>query len=432
MEAKLPLCYHTLIKSYIKNSVYFLCAYVVKNKIISFSNCQKFLNLTMRFITSNRIFSGKEFLANDTVLVLNDTNVIQDIISSENIEKSTIEHFNGIICPGFINTHCHLELSHLKGIIKRHTGIVDFGLSVIKHRNELTLEFQLEAMIQADKEMHEQGIVAVGDISNTCNSIEVKKHSNLYYHTFIELIALNPERANMVFNDGVKLASEFETHHLSNSLAPHAPYSASLELIEQITDSCKIQKKPTSIHNQESEAENNFFKYKTGDYLKLYDALNIPIDYFNATSKSSLQSIIESFNKDVNTLLVHNTFTDQQDIEIAQKLHSKLFWCLCPNANLYIENTLPNISLLNSRDCVLTLGTDSLASNSQLSIINEINCILNHQPHIPLETLLKAATYNGAQFFGIENEFGLLEKNKNSGINLIQGNEGKFTTKKLG
>lgn len=385
----------------------------------------------MRFISANRIFSGKEFLANDTVLVLNDKNGIHDIIKSENIEKNNIQHFNGIICPGFINTHCHLELSHLKDVIKKHTGIVDFGLGVIKYRNEFPFEFQKETMLQADKQMQEQGIVAVGDISNTNNSIETKKYSNLYYHTFIELIALNPDRANTVFNDGVKLVSEFEKHGLSNSLAPHAPYSASLELISKISNFCKIQKKPTSIHNQESEAENDFFKNKTGDYLRLYDTLNIPIGYFKATSKSSLQSIIASFNSDVNTLLVHNTFSNKQDIEMVQKNHSHLFWCLCSNANLYIENTLPDISLLNSNNCILTIGTDSLASNSQLSIIDEINCILNHQPHIPLSTLLKAATYNGAQFLGIENNFGILAKNKNCGINLIEGKEGKYSVKKL-
>jgi cytosine/adenosine deaminase-related metal-dependent hydrolase len=279
--------------------------------------------------------------------------------------------------------------------------------------------------------MKEQGIVAVGDISNTSNSIVAKKNSNLYYHTFIELIALNPTRAESVFNDALKLASQYEVNGLSNSFAPHAPYSASLELICQITDYCKIQKKPTSIHNQESKAESDFFKNKTGDYLRLYDTLKIPIDYFKATSKSSLQSIIAGFNSDVNTLLVHNTFTDKQDIEIVQKLHSHLYWCLCPNANLYIENTLPDISLLNSSNCLLTIGTDSLASNSQLSIIDEINCILNHQPHIPLLTLLKAATYNGARFLGIENNFGMLEKNKNCGINLIEGKEGKYSVKKL-
>ena len=165
--------------------------------------------------------------------------------------------------------------------------------------------------------------------------------------------------------------------------------------------------------------------------MRLYETIGLSIDYFNASGKSSLQTIITSLNNKVNTLLVHNTFSNKNDIEDVKKTHQQLFWCLCPNANLYIENTLPNISLLNANNCTLTLGTDSLASNHQLSIIEEINTILKHQPDISFETLLKAATYNGAQFLGIENEFGLLEKNKKSGLNLIEGTEGEYSVKKL-
>ena len=385
----------------------------------------------MRYITANRIFSGKEFFSTDTVLVLDDKNSVHDITSIDKIEKSNIEYLNGIISPGFINTHCHLELSHLKGVIKQHTGIVDFGLSVMKHRNDTSFELQQEAMLQADKEMQKQGIVAVGDISNHSGSIKVKQQSQLYYHTFIELIALNPERANLVFDTGKQLLSEFSNTHLSASLAPHAPYSASLKLIEKISNDCFVLHQSTSIHNQESNAENDFFETKMGDYLKLYETINVPIDYFKATAKSSLQSVISSFNKDINTLLVHNTFTNSDDINVAKNTHPHLYWCLCPNANLYIENTLPNISLLHSNNCILTLGTDSLASNSQLSIINEINTITKRQPSILIEVLLQAATHNGAQFLGIENQFGLIEKNRRCGINLIEGNSGNYSVKKL-
>lgn len=385
----------------------------------------------MRYITADQIFSGKRFLPLSTVIVLDENDTISDITNLNLVEKSNIEHFKGIITPGFINTHCHLELSHLKGAIKQHTGIVDFGLSVIKHRNELSAELQHEAMLQADKEMQLQGIVAVGDISNSNSSIKTKQQSDLYYHTFVELIALNPERANVVFDAGKQLLSDFSNAQLSASLAPHAPYSASLELIKKITDDSRVLNKSTSIHNQESKAENDFFQTKTGDYLRLYETIKVPIDYFKATEKSSLQSIISAFNKEVKTLLVHNTFSNQSDIESAQKAHSHLFWCLCANANLYIENSLPDINLLHSNNCVLTLGTDSLASNTQLSIVEEINTILNHQPTISLEVLLKAATYNGAQFLGIENKFGIIEENRKPGINLIEGNSGNFLVKKL-
>jgi imidazolonepropionase-like amidohydrolase len=92
---------------------------------------------------------------------------------------------------------------------------------------------------------------------------------------------------------------------------------------------------------------------------------------------------------------------------------------------------LPNISLLNANNCALTLGTDSLASNSQLSIIDEINAILKQYATFSLEVLLQAATYNGAQFLGIENQFGLIEKNRNSGINFIEGTSGNYLVKKL-
>lgn len=385
----------------------------------------------MRYITADQIFSGKEFLPDNTVLVLDDEHAISDIITINTIEKSKVEYLKGIITPGFINTHCHLELSHLKNTIKQHTGIVDFGLEVMKHRHELSLELQQEAMINADKEMRAQGIVAVGDISNTNSSIQTKQQSNLYYHTFVELIALNPERASLVFDTGKQLLSEFSRAHLSASLAPHAPYSSSLELIKKISDDCHLLNKPTSIHNQESKAENEFFNAKSGDYLRLYETINIPIDYFKATGKSSLKTIRSALNESINTLLVHNTFTDKEDIETVQKTHPNLYWCLCPNANLYIENTLPDIFLLQSNKCSLTIGTDSLASNLQLSIIDEINTILQHQPTISIEVLLQAATYNGAQFLGIENKFGLIDKNRKCGINLIEGNSGNYSVRKL-
>jgi len=385
----------------------------------------------MRFISANQIFSGKEFLPPNTALVVNDNGLIEDLITKESLESSNIEHFEGIISPGFINTHCHLELSHLKDLIKQHTGIVDFGLSVMKHRNDFSAELQEEAMRLADKEMQTQGIVAVGDISNTTDSIKTKQESDLYYHSFIELIALNPERANLVFDTGKQLLSKYSKARLLASLAPHAPYSASIELIKKITDDCLLSNKPTSIHNQESKAENDFFNFKSGDYLRLYETINVPIDYFKATGKSSLQTIISSLNQKVNTLLVHNTFSNKDDIEKAKSVHQQLYWCLCPNANLYIENTLPDINLLNSSNCTLTIGTDSLASNSNLSIINEINTILKYQPNISIELLLNAATYNGAKFLGIENQFGLLKKNKKCGINLIEGQSGKYSVKKL-
>lgn len=378
----------------------------------------------MRFLSATHIFSGKEFLSNPSVLVLNSRGQIEDLLPKDGIETSRIEHYEGILLPGFINTHCHLELSHLKDRIARHTGIVDFGLSVIRQRNTVPEEEQLERMQQADRDMASQGIVAVGDISNTALSASVKQESGLYYHSFVELIALNPGRAELVFEAGKHVLEAFRQAGLAASLAPHAPYSCSKELIGLITAYDYSFKLPTSIHNQESRAENDFFLHKTGDYLRLYESLGLPIDYFKASEKSSLQTVLDAFQKDTSTLLVHNTFSGPEDISAAQKTLNHLYWCLCPKANLYIENTLPDVGLLNAEHCTLTLGTDSLASNSGLSILAEIITLQESFPQIPLEALLKAATWNGAELLGIEGTYGSLEKGKTPGINVIDPAKG--------
>lgn len=385
----------------------------------------------MHFLKATQLFSGKEFLSNDFLVVVDDAGSITDVVSEKEVENSKIEFLEGILTPGFINTHCHLELSHLKDKIARGTGIVDFGLEIIKQRNQTPLGLQVELMQDADQFMFENGIVAVGDISNTTDSIEIKKRSKIHYHTFVELIALNPERANLVFESGKAMVDEYKKNGLSVSLAPHAPYTASVDLIKLISDDCYVNKKPTSIHNQESAAENEFFYSKTGDYLRLYETLTIPIDYFKASGKSSLQTILQGFNVNVNTLLVHNTFSKKEDVEIAEKYHRNLFWCLCANANLYIENTLPDVALLQANHCNLTLGTDSLASNATLSIAEEINVLRKHQSNISLEVLLKAATYNGAQFLGLESQLGSIEKGKKPGINLLKQTEKGLSVKRL-
>lgn len=129
----------------------------------------------MRYITANQIFSGQTYLPSNTVVVLNDKNIVIDLIDKQQLDIGQIEHYDGIVSPGFINTHCHLELSHLKNTISQKTGIVNFALDVIKNRHNTNSELQLEAIDNADKQMYEQGIVAVGDISNTTMSLSKKK-----------------------------------------------------------------------------------------------------------------------------------------------------------------------------------------------------------------------------------------------------------------
>jgi len=334
-------------------------------------------------------------------------------------QDANVQRFEGIIVPGFINTHCHLELSYLKDKIPAGLSLIPFIEKVIKSRKDG--EEVNDAMAAADTLMYENGIVAVGDISNTTQSRETKLNSKLYYHTFIELICFEPEKAKDTFKAGGDLLETFKP--LKSSLVPHAPYSVCKELFKFISKFCGESGELLSIHNQETEEENKFFRYKTGQFLDFYNALGRDISFFKPQARNSVQSFIPLLAIQQKILLVHNTYTSMKDVYFVRRSGRNISWCFCPNANLHIEGKLPKVDLFLFDDFNITLGTDSLASNNNLCILSELKTLHQNFPSLNLTETIKWATLNGAKFLRIENQFGSIEKGKKPGLNLITGVE---------
>jgi len=333
-------------------------------------------------------------------------------------ENTSVEHLHGIICPGFINTHCHVELSHLKDKIARGGGLVNFIKDVMQVRNAGSDEIAAAA-VAADKELYKNGIVAVGDIVNSNATIPVKANSKLYYHTFVEVFSFLPNKADDVFNNALALLSEFKPQ--SCSITPHAPYSVSKELFRLIKKYADTHKNLISIHNQECEDENKFFRYKLGNFNELYAHFGININHFKPQARNSVQTIIPLLTDKQDILLVHNTCTNLKDIYFIKRFDRKIHWCFCPNANLYIEGILPKVDLFLGQGFNITLGTDSLASNSKLCILSEMYTLQQKFPVLSTAELLKWATINGAAYLGIDKEKGTIEPGKTPGLNLITG-----------
>ncbi len=330
-----------------------------------------------------------------------------------------ITFYEGILAPGFINTHCHLELSHMWAKVREKTGLVDFVQQVMKTRGVDDYSIEVE-MLKADLEMLEGGIVAVGDISNQVISKSVKKRSPLYYHTFLEVLGFNPETAGLSIERALTFEQEFDS--LPISVVPHAPYSVSKPLFQEIGKHALAKNSILSIHNQETAYEDAFFKDKTGKFLELYEFLGLDINFYQPSGKSSLQTYLPLLPKELKTLLVHNTYTTLEDVMFAESIHPNLYWCLCPSANMYIEGRLPDVNMLKDAGIRITLGTDSLASNDRLSILKEIEWLLE-EFHVPMEELIRWATWNGAEFLGITDQYGSFEPGKQPGVNFLKIND---------
>ncbi len=367
---------------------------------------------------SYQLFDGYRFRNQEEVLIATDKGVIEGIVPIKDAGDD-VQYIDGIICPGFVNAHCHLELSYLKDIIPQHTGLVSFLSQVMQGRNAAT-ELIEEAIVEGEKEMIANGIVAVGDICNTMHTITQKQKGRLHYQNFIEVAGFVPGAAQNRFNNIKEVAKEFYRFFPYNtSIVPHAPYSVSKPLFDLIRN--YPDNKLFSIHNQESDQENIFFKEKEGDLLNLYDNLGVDLSFFQPSGKSCIDYYLQNVAKDINSIFVHNTFTSREDIESITNQLTNPYFCLCPSANLYIENKLPVIHLFSQVNGGnnIVIGTDSLASNSSLNVLKELSVIQSYCPDISLEALLKWATINGAKSISLEKTLGSFEKNKVPGINKI-------------
>jgi cytosine/adenosine deaminase-related metal-dependent hydrolase len=371
----------------------------------------------MRFITADKIFTVSSSHKENTVVVIDEHGLIVDLVDEKTVDKNKIERHEGFITPGFVNTHCHLELSYMKGKIKSGDGLHHFIKEVEKLKKPGDEEIA-QGIKDTAAEMQKNGIVAVGDICNTANTFNFKESSGIYFHNFIEIYAFDENRADAAFDKGIKL-QQLLKNKKSSSITPHAPYSASQKLLKLFADHAEKNNSILTIHNQETADEDLFFKEKRGNILNRLTQFGVNTSNWQAPGKSSLQYTLPQLPSENKILLVHNTFTSAQDISFANNYNKNLYWCFCPNANLYIENKLPDINLFIKNNCAITLGTDSYASNWSLSIWDEITALLKHFPQIDLNEMLKWATINGAEFLGIENQCGSIEKNKKPGLNLI-------------
>lgn len=379
----------------------------------------------MRKITADYIFPISSEVLRNGLVVLDDDGTILDVRADN---TGATETYSGIICPGFVNTHCHLELSHMRSQVSENKGMTGFIKELIGKRASFTNSEIEQSIIAAESEMIENGIVAVGDISNNNSTFHQKEKRKLHYHTFIEIFSLDPAKADETFSAGKELFSQLTT---PASIVPHAPYTMSLALLDRINTFVKEHQKIITIHNQESETESDLFISNSGPMYEAFVAMGIKPEFMRKTGMNSLLSTLPQLNKASKILLVHNTYTSQKDIQWAQEQASKnkqeLFWCTCPNANLYIENKLPNYKFFLDEKACVTIGTDSLASNWSLSVLDELKTIAQHVPELDTHTLLTWATKNGAVCLGFES-LGTLEKGKKPGLNLLCNVQGTQLT----
>ena len=372
----------------------------------------------MKYFSAQYIFTNTGMPLKRGIIRTQDDGTIVGVEESEGKleERHSIEFYNGIIVPGFINCHCHLELSYLKNEIEAGSGLPAF-LAGVTSKRESAKKDRYQAIKEADNEMFKGGVVLCADVCNTAASFKIKKESKIRYINLLEVFGIDSSKAEKRMDEILELAKTAEEMQLPYWIVPHSVYSVSSPLLRMIKENTSSNK-VTSVHFMESADEETLLLSHSGPLMDSYKRFLPPFSGIEIP-ESHIKAITEEVTASGNLILVHNTFAKKE--QISQLKHrTGLYWCLCPNSNLYIEQRMPPADLFNLESKNILIGTDSLASNSSLSMINELKSIQLHFPDIRLETLIRWATINGALALGEESTFGSIEPGKKPGLVLLK------------
>ena len=330
--------------------------------------------------------------------------------------------YDGALVPGFVNAHCHVELSYMKGLFRKGTGMAGFIDQINALRDTQSPSQKLRALREAMDSMWAQGVDAMADISNCADSFAVKAAHPLYTRTFLEVFGTEPEDCPAVMASVTALAGKARSFGLDAAPTPHACYTMSPELLREAS-AAGLRSGFLSYHSEESPEEDEMIRFGRGKMWNNRKAARMSTP--PVTGGSSLSYFLDQLEKVVplpvegHVLLVHECCMDAAGARAAQAALKHPFVALCPLSNLFIHNALPPVEMMRREGLTLCVGTDSLSSNDELDMVRELYCLQEHFPDVPLEELLEWACRNGARFLGKEDVLGSFAPGSKAGVVLI-------------
>ncbi len=324
-------------------------------------------------------------------------------VESAGARAADIDFGNAAILPGLVNAHTHLDLSGLRGLAPPSPDFPGWLRQVIGHRRSRSVD-QIAADIRAGlAECLSSGTTLVGDISGDGSSWAALAAAPLRAVVFRELLGLPKDRAERAWQAAQQWLGECPpTSTCRPGLSPHAPYSARVSLIKAAAGSGL----PLAIHLAESTAERELLADHAGPFVSFMQELGAwdPVGLAN-----SPEHVLRLAVSSAPTLLVHGNF-----LAPSAAVPPNATMVYCPRTHDAFGHPPHPFRELRARGIRVALGTDSLASNPDLSILNEMRFLHAEQPDLRGDRLLQLGTLNGAEALGWADECGTLEQGKSA------------------
>jgi cytosine/adenosine deaminase-related metal-dependent hydrolase len=341
---------------------------------------------------------------------------------------------NVALLPGLVNAHTHLEFS----LLERPLGgagmpFPDWIGEVVAARRGLAEKMSAEELADYRRrgaetglrESRAAGVAALGEIATMpwdeqCFTARPEVSATI----FLELLGLAPERIEPF----LELA---ERHVLAGAgvrrgLSPHAPYTVNPELLRRVCELSASRQIPLAMHVAESFEELELLRSQSGPLVERLGELGAwhpgalprglrPLDYLEMLSAAH------------RVLVIHGNFLVREEMEFLAERHDRMRVVYCPRTQAWFPFGEYPLAAMLACGLRVAVGTDSRASNPDLSVLSELRHIAQHHPAVASEEILKMGTLHGAEALGLANELGSLTPGKRAAFAVVRfsdaGNE---------
>ena len=380
--------------------------------------------MTVRILHADHVLPGDAPPITDGAVVVDGEGTILDVGTASHVlprnEGAEIERVRGVVLPGLVNAHTHLELSAMRGRVGGGRGFIGWVDALIALRSEVQAEEEAEAIALAIDELVRTGTVAVGEVTNTLDAVRPLAARGIagciFHEVFGQDRAASLRRVAGLRAEVEERLATWPTGDLTYAPAPHTLYTTHADAVRALLEGARTHGSRTSLHLAEHAPERRAIESGDGPVPEwLFSRVKqrpewpkIPLFDF----AESLGALAPS------VLLVH--LVEARADELARVAACGAPVVLCPRSNLHIEMKLPPLLAVRAAGIDAALGTDSLASNASLDVLAEAKALADRFPGVPAWELVRMATWNGARALGRE-DLGRLAKGARPGVLAVEG-----------
>ena len=365
-------------------------------------------------------------IENVKILTMADGEVIKNgniYIENEKIKKITsdkidfsydkkIDGKNYLAMPGFVNAHTHVGMSLFRNFSDDVDLMTWLNEKIWPLEDKLIEQDVYWASLLSHAEMIMTGTTSFADMyyfeDQTIKALEKSKmRAQISRGLTLE------DKDYTKIKENIDLFKKYENSQngrIDIAFGPHAVYTTDKNYLKEINKYAKKYNMPIHIHLSETKTENT-------DCMKRFN--QSPTEVFEECG------IFE--NK---TIAAHGVYLSDKDLDILSKYDVSVVHN--PSSNLKLSSGFLDCTRVINKKINLAMGTDSSASNNNLSMIKEISLTslvskYNNPQNLKAYDVLKMATINGAKALGLDDKIGTLEEGKLADIILIDLNNANHT-----